>query len=278
MIGPTSVASSAGWPTRSSRIAPASIPITRSAIESCTHSRRSAEQRWPALSKAEASASWTTCSGSAEASTIIAFCPPVSAISGTLPRAASERWMCAAASVEPVKTTAAVRGSATSAAPTDSPAPGKRCSAAGGTPASCSRRTASKAISGVCSAGLASTGLPAASAPATWPTKIASGKFHGLIATTGPSGAAGGACPDLRGVVAAEVGRLAHLADRVRNRLAGLVDGEVDEARRARLDQVGGVLEHVGALARRRARPRPCRASTRTPARPRRRARDASAT
>ena len=37
------------------------------------------------------------------------------------------------------------------------------------------------AINGVCSAGLATTVLPAASAAATWPRKIASGKFHGLI-------------------------------------------------------------------------------------------------
>ncbi|MCY1455840.1 hypothetical protein D9M71_730070 [compost metagenome] len=49
-------------------------------------------------------------------------------------------------------------------------------------------RTAWAAINGVCSAGLASTVLPAASAAATWPLKIASGKFHGLMHTTGPSG------------------------------------------------------------------------------------------
>ncbi|MNP40868.1 hypothetical protein D3C76_1345370 [compost metagenome] len=55
-------------------------------------------------------------------------------------------------------------------------------------PASSSRRTAWAAISGVCSAGLAKTGLPAARAAATWPVKIASGKFHGLMQTTGPSG------------------------------------------------------------------------------------------
>ena len=57
-----------------------------------------------------------------------------------------------------------------------------------GTPAACSARTAAAATSGVCSAGLASTVLPAASAAATWPVKIASGKFHGLMQTTGPSG------------------------------------------------------------------------------------------
>jgi hypothetical protein len=42
------------------------------------------EQRCPALSKAEARTSATTCSASAEESTIIAFCPPVSAMNGTI--------------------------------------------------------------------------------------------------------------------------------------------------------------------------------------------------
>ena len=42
-------------------------------------------------------------------------------------------------------------------------------------------------MSGVSSAGLASTGLPATKAAATWPVKMASGKFHGLMQTTGPS-------------------------------------------------------------------------------------------
>ena len=50
-------------------------------MSSCRQSTRSAEQRWPALSNADTSASSTTCSGSAELSTIIAFWPPVSAIS-----------------------------------------------------------------------------------------------------------------------------------------------------------------------------------------------------
>ena len=51
------------------------------AMSSCTQRTRSAEQRWPALLNAEWTASMTTCSGSAELSTIIAFWPPVSAIS-----------------------------------------------------------------------------------------------------------------------------------------------------------------------------------------------------
>jgi len=82
------------------------------------------------------------------------------------------------------------------------PRPGKSCSAAAGTPARCSTRTASCAIRGVCSAGFASTGLPAASAAATSPTKIASGKFHGEIATIGPSGTMPGASSSTRACAA----------------------------------------------------------------------------
>ena len=159
----------------------------RSATSSCTHSSRSAEQRWPAERNAEVMTSSVTCSGSAVASTIMALMPPVSAISGTIgpSLAASARLMAWPTSVEPVKATPATRGSATSAAPT-LPSPGTRCSALAGTPAWCSRRTASAAISGVCSAGFATTALPAASAAVTWPRKIASGKFHGLMQTNTP--------------------------------------------------------------------------------------------
>jgi hypothetical protein len=182
----------------SSRIAPRSISRTRSATSSCKQSTRRAEHRCPALSKADTVASATTCSASAEESTIIAFWPPVSAMSGmglpsgsSLP--ASVRWMMRATSVEPVKTTPRVRGSPTKAAPTVSPGPGTSCNTSAGTPAACMRRTASAAMSGVCSAGFASTGFPAASAALTWPVKIASGKFQGLMHTTGPRARCGDA-------------------------------------------------------------------------------------
>ena len=48
ITGPISVSSRSGRPTRSSPIAPRSIPSRRSAISSCTSRTRSAEQRWPA--------------------------------------------------------------------------------------------------------------------------------------------------------------------------------------------------------------------------------------
>ncbi len=57
ITGPTSVASLAGSPMASSRIAPFSIASTRSAMSLWRQSTRSAEQRWPALSNPEASTS-----------------------------------------------------------------------------------------------------------------------------------------------------------------------------------------------------------------------------
>ena len=62
------------------------------------------------------------------------------------------------------------------------------------------------------------TALPAASAAATWPVKIASGKFHGLMQATTPSGRCGrigsiSVRADLRRVVAQEIDRLAHFGD-----------------------------------------------------------------
>ncbi len=159
----------------------------RSATSSCTNSSRSAEQRWPAERKAEVTTSSATCSGSAVASAIMALMPPVSAISGTIgpSLAASVRLIRRATSVEPVKTTPAMSACAVSTAPMR-PSPVTRCSALLGMPASCSRATASRAMRGVCSAGFAITLLPAISAAVTWPRKIASGKFHGEIATKAP--------------------------------------------------------------------------------------------
>ena len=122
---PHRLPTSAGSPMRELVHRARSNSITRGAISSCTKSTRSAEQRCPALLKAEVTASTTTCSGSAELSTIIAFWPPVSAISGDLRVAPCERAAISlATAVDPVKATPAMRGSSTSAAPTVSPAPG----------------------------------------------------------------------------------------------------------------------------------------------------------
>ena len=49
-------------------------------------------------------------------------------------------------------------------------------------------RSNSSAVSGVSSAGLSTTVLPAASAGASFHDAIVSGKFHGVISATTPSG------------------------------------------------------------------------------------------
>ena len=176
ITGPTSVARRSGFPVDE---------LAHCALEHVQHAR----SRFPPAGKvraapsiaarresnADCSTSCTTCSGSADESTIITFWPPVSAISGiwrTLSLPVPMRWdsvraITRATSVDPVNNTPRVRGSATSAAPTVSPFPGRSCTTSSGTPARCSSRTASAAISGVCSAGLASTGFPAASAALT---------------------------------------------------------------------------------------------------------------
>ena len=110
ITGPTSAASRSGGPTSSSAIAALTIASMRSATSSCRHSTRKAEQRWPAESKAEVSASPTTCSGRADESTISAFWPPVSAISGIgwpsgRKRPAKRAAISLATSVEPVNIT-----------------------------------------------------------------------------------------------------------------------------------------------------------------------------
>jgi hypothetical protein len=248
----------------SSAIAPASMPITLSAMSSCTNSTRAAEQRWPAEPNAEPSASLTTCSGSAEESAIIAFWPPVSAIRVAIAASrAGQRAVDRARGVGGAgEATPATRGSRVSAAPTVAPSPGRYCSTL---PARRLRAAASPRRSRsrlVCSAGLAITLLPAASAAATWPMKIASGKFHGLMQTNtprpcrcssfdspvGPGSAIG--CEllaRLLGVVAQEVDRLAHLGDAVGQRLAGFLGAQRHELRHARFQQVAGVFQDRGA-------------------------------
>jgi hypothetical protein len=124
----------------------------------------------------------TACSGSAVLSTIMALSPPVSAISGASGArfAAMARWIALRRrgragegdAVDP-----RVRGQRGA---DHAPSPGRSCSAVGGHAGLVQqRRRAPGGDGGVCSAGLASTALPAASAAAIWPVKMASGKFQG---------------------------------------------------------------------------------------------------
>ena len=60
--------------------------------------------------------------------------------------------------------------------------------AVGGTPTSVSRSASASIVSGVCDAGLTTIVQPAARAGPILRVPMASGKFHGVIISTGPTG------------------------------------------------------------------------------------------
>ena len=230
------------------------------------HSMRSAEQRCPALLNADVSVSRTTCSGSAELSTIIALTPPVSAISAASgpARAASAELIARAVSTEPVNATPATRGSFSSASPSVRPSPGRNCSAPGGIPACSSSATARAATSVPCSAGFAmhrvagrerrsdltredrEREIPRADAE-----EHAAPDELELVALAGRSRqrhrrrqhALG-----LGGVIAQQIDGLADLGEAVGDRLAGLGDATRDELGAVRLHEVGCAPQQRGAL------------------------------
>ena len=118
-------------------------------------------------------------------------------------------------------------------------------------PASCISATARAAISGVCSAGLAMTALPAASAPRIWPEKMASGEVPGRDAGDHAAGSASALAvqaQSLARVEAREVAGLAHLRHAVWQGLAGLACREGEELRRVLLVEIGDATEPACAF------------------------------
>ncbi len=91
-------------------------------------------------------------------------------------------------SVEPVKAILATSGCSTSRCPQTLPGPATTLRTPSGIPASSAILSSSSEVRGVSSAGLRTTVLPAARAGATFQEAIVSGKFHGVIRPTTPSG------------------------------------------------------------------------------------------
>ena len=87
-----------------------------------------------------------------------------------------------------MKTTFRTAGCVTNRSPTTEPLPGSTVNTPSGRPASRASSPSRIAVSGVSSAGLSSTVLPAASAGAKPQPAIGIGKFHGTITPTTPSG------------------------------------------------------------------------------------------
>ena len=120
-----------------------------------------------------------------------------STITGDLPPSSSEtRAMLSMAAlpislptaVEPVKAILSTPGCAASAAPAVGPVPVITFSAPLGNPASSAHSARRSAVSGVSSAGFNTMLQPVASAGPTFHTVIISGKFHGMMAPTTPTG------------------------------------------------------------------------------------------
>ena len=107
---------------------------------------------------------------------------------------ATERAIARPTSVEPVKATLSTPGCSTSARPV-SPAPVTMLTTPGGRSACWQISANSSAVSGVVSAGLSTTVLPAASAGAIFQASISSGKFHGMTWPATPSGRGSGPNP-----------------------------------------------------------------------------------
>src|SRR5919202_6556198 len=111
--------------------------------------------------------------------------------------------------VEPVKEMALTRGSVTRVSPTEPPEPVTMFKTPAGSPASSSTCTKAAASRAPLEAGLMTTVLPQIKAGADFQDGMASGKFHGVMRETTPTGsrtelittpgrAEGGAMPGIR--------------------------------------------------------------------------------
>ena len=120
---------------------------------------------------------------------MFAFLPPSSSVT-RFTWSAQPAMICLPTAVDPVKTTLRTAGWVTNRCPTTDPEPGSTWKTSSGMPASLASSASRNAVSGVSSAGLSTTVLPAASAGANPQPAMGIGKFHGTITPTTPSGSA----------------------------------------------------------------------------------------
>ncbi len=156
------------------------------AMRSWTYSRCRLMHTCPALAKADITQRGTAASRLASGSTMVPELLPSSSVTRLRPACCR---MCAPTGGLPVKETFAGTGCRTSASPVPGPSPCTSSSTPSGSPASRRQSAIRTAVSGVSSAGLSTTVLPAASAGATLCATRLSGKLNGVIADTTPSGA-----------------------------------------------------------------------------------------
>jgi hypothetical protein len=187
IIGPISVASSAGSPTTSCSVRAASAATTSSYTDRSTSRRLRAQQSWPALANTEYGIASTAASRSASANTIAADLPPSSSeIRVTF--GATRAIRCEPVDESPVNDTLATRGSVTSDSPMPEPGPGSTLTQSAGTPAATRTSPSITAVTGVSDAGFRITGFPHARAGASFQLAISMGKFQGTISPQTPTG------------------------------------------------------------------------------------------
>ena len=161
--------------------------MKRSSALRCTRIRERAQQSCPALPNTARGAIAAACSRSASAKTTFALLPPSSRVTRLIV-AAAPAAIARPTSVEPVKAILATSGCSTSRRPHSRPGPATTSTTPSGSPASRASSAKRSAVSGVSSAGLRTTVLPAASAGAIFHEAIVSGKFQGTMSPTTPSG------------------------------------------------------------------------------------------
>ena len=182
------VAGSSGSPGNQRPAAVRTASISASFRLLWTSTRLPAEHISPWLKKMPPATARAACSRSGQSARIsCGDLPPSSSQVRLRLLAAAQPAICRPTAVEPVKATQSMSMCAASRRPV-SPAPGSTCNTPSGRPASAASAASRMAVSGDFSLGLRMTLLPAASAGAIFHDAISSGKFHGTMAATTPTG------------------------------------------------------------------------------------------
>jgi hypothetical protein len=188
MSGPSVVPGSVPGPGTKLSIRATKVFAKSSATDRCTRMRLAATHASPPLRVLATIAPAAASSTSASAQTMKGALPP-SSIETRSTRSAACAMSRRPTSVEPVKESLRSRSSAISGPVTSAGrVVGTTLTTPAGTPASTSTWVSSSEVSGVSSAGLSTTVHPAARAGAILRVAIASGKFHGVMSSEGPTG------------------------------------------------------------------------------------------
>jgi hypothetical protein len=185
-MAPMSTALSSGSPIRSVSIRALSFSTSRPATPSCARMREPAQHTCPWLNQMASTTPSTTLSRSASSNTRKGDFPPSSSDS-RLPVPAVAARMSRPTSVEPVNAILSTPGCLTSASPVR-PSPVTTFTTPAGSPTSWHSSANRSAVSEVNSAGFSTTVFPVAMAGAIFQASMRSGKFHGMICPTTPTG------------------------------------------------------------------------------------------